>query len=111
MAAVPAALGGEDKPTALQKAYDNCTAQDSGDTMDVTDGGHTLVFDTGSTGDVDGVGCAVVDLNTPDRIITNMDATSAMMGRQSEKANGLLYEWSYHPDTGMQLVISDNAED
>ncbi len=30
-----------------------------------------------------------------------------MMGVQNDTSNGLEYGWSYHPDSGMHLVITD----
>ena len=35
-----------------------------------------------------------------------MGRTTAMMGVQDAKADGVEYSWSYHPDNGVNMVIT-----
>ncbi len=77
-------------------------------TMTLQDEGHSVSFDTAEDNNVKGVACVFRRLDTPDRIVDGMDATTAMMGRQKATQGDLTYEWSYHPDSGLQLVVYDD---
>ena len=89
----------------LQAAYDSCS--DSDGTLDVGDDGHSLFSDTGAEGKLTETACVLLAIDTPDRIVNEMDSTTALMGRQSAEDGDFTYEWSYHPDNGMNLVIAD----
>ena len=56
---------------------------------------------------INGVVCVFTAVGTPNRIVTNIDSTTAMMGRQKAESDDITYEWSYHPDSGLQLVMYD----
>lgn len=77
---------------------------------ELDDGGSSLTIDT--KGSDDAVGdeiveafCALRALNAPDYLIELMQTTRAMDGRQSEEWDGYRADWSYHPDSGLQLTI------
>jgi hypothetical protein len=78
----------------------------------VTDGGRTLTIDM--TGGADERGsaytaadatCVLDELQTPTSIITLMETTRAIDGRQTDEWDGLTATWSYHPDNGLDIVI------
>jgi hypothetical protein len=93
----------------LQKAYDSCLSSDSGKTLELGDAGETIVVDTGSKyGSLDGMVCVLTYLDTPQSITAQMDSTTAMMGVQEADHDGLNYSWSYHPDNGVNMVITDS---
>lgn len=85
----------------------------------VGDGGTTLVLDgrgedDSSTSDaleIEDLACALNAINTPDHIITLMDQTRALDGRQAQEHDGYTYSWTYHPDSGMDIVITDAWQD
>ena len=57
------------------------------------------------------VGCVLAALDTPKYVVKMMNGTTAMMGVQKIKDDGLRYRWSYHPDNGFDLIIIDtNAQ-
>jgi len=96
-------LGG---PSALQAAYDDCTAVDSDNTMSLADGGQSIIIDTGSKyGDPSGMDCVLRELDTPQSVQAQIGSTTAMMGVQDADHDGLHYSWSYHPDNGVNMVI------
>jgi hypothetical protein len=92
----------------LQAAYMTCTGRDVGDTLSLEDDGGTIVVDTGSEyGDPTGMACVLNELDTPSSITAQMDRTTSMMGVQEAEDDGIEYSWSYHPDNGVNMVITD----
>lgn len=89
----------------LQKAFDNCDKATSMDGIEVGDDGEAIII-TNLT-DYEGMGCILAELDTAESVVSNMDSTTAMMGRQSADDDGLTYEWSYHPDNGLNMTITD----
>lgn len=90
----------------IQQAYDSCTV--TAPALAVVDQGETLIVDgMGSAGYPD-LACILLELDTPTSVVAAMDSTTAMMGRQEEEADGFLYEWSYHPDNGLDLIITED---
>lgn len=95
--------------TQLEKAYDACDIA-AGTKIELADGNHSIIIN-GVTGDDDNftdIVCLVSTLNTPQYIVSEIDNTTAMMGRQHEEDGGLTYEWSYHPDNGLDMVIHED---
>jgi hypothetical protein len=92
----------------LQKAYDNCLSAD-GDThtLQLDDAGNTIVIDTRSQyTSTAGMDCVLQALGTPQSVIAEIGATTAMMGSRNASQDGLDYNWSYHPDNGVNMVIT-----
>lgn len=80
---------------------------------EVADGGHTLVIDmrgdeygTGSLSSSE-VGCLLGALNTPASVTSRMDSTRALDGMQDASWDGLTATWTYHPDDGLDIIITD----
>jgi hypothetical protein len=98
------------KQTRLKEAYDGCKRSDTGNTMELTDDGKTIVVDTRSEyGSTAGMNCVLKALGTSESIKAQMDRTTAMMGVQDAESDDLEYSWSYHPDNGVNLVITDGT--
>lgn len=96
------------KQTRLKEAYDGCAKLDTGNTMALNDGGKTIVIDTRSEyGSTAGMDCVLRALGTSESIQAQMGRTTAMMGVQDAESDGIEYSWSYHPDNGVDLVITD----
>ena len=94
----------------LAAAYETCRRADVGPTLELADGGTTIVIDTGSEyGDPAGMDCVLRELRTPQSIQAEMGRTTAMMGVQRAESDGIEYSWSYHPDNGVNMVISNTA--
>jgi hypothetical protein len=91
----------------LQAAYDHCTSQDEDNTLELADNGATIVIDTRSEyGSTAGMECVLGALTTPESIKAEIGRTTAMMGTQDADNNGIHYSWSYHPDNGVNMVIT-----
>lgn len=92
----------------MEQAYDDCTEDDTGDTLTLGDGGHAIVVDTGSeSGDIGPAACVMIELGTSQAIAAAIDSTTAMMCVQQADDGGIHYQWSYHPDNGLNMVITD----
>jgi hypothetical protein len=97
-------------PNPLQVAYDTCGLGSVVDTY-LLDGDRTLTVDTMGEEEFLGASytdylCVLGSLDTPSRITSRMDGTSAMDGQQTDTADGLTYFWKYHPDSGIQLTVT-----
>ncbi|WP_040339719.1 hypothetical protein [Candidatus Blastococcus massiliensis] len=91
----------------LEAAYRACTARDDGNTLSLRDGGTTIVIETRSEyGDPAGLHCVLGELDTPHAITAQMDRTTAMMGVQEAEDDGIVYSLTYHPDNGVDMVIT-----
>lgn len=80
--------------------------------MDLADENHTLTLDVegkklGSGGvDYDHYFCILDALKAPKKVISHVEQTTSIDGRQSETWDGITMEWSYHPDRGSDSVIT-----
>lgn len=94
--------------TALQEAYTGCSTLDGIEYVTVADEGTTLTVDTQNKyGSIDAAACILQAIGTPSAIITAIDSTTGLMGVQTESANGYDYRWSYHPDNGMNIIVTE----
>ncbi|MGY1660584.1 hypothetical protein ACI78Q_05095 [Geodermatophilus sp. SYSU D00705] len=92
----------------LSDAYGTCVSRDEDNTVELGDGGDSIIIDTRSKyTSVAGVACVLNDLGTPESIVSSIDHTTAMMGSRDAEHDGLTYTWSYHPDNGVNLVITN----
>lgn len=107
--AAAAAASSSAQDARLSKAFNACESEDDAHTMQLGDGGRTIVVDTRNQyTSTQGVECVWSQLKTPQSIIANVGATTAMMGEQSAQSDGISYRWSYHPDNGLNMVITTN---
>lgn len=78
----------------------------------VLDGGNSLSLDTpgsdSNSGDVtiEDLLCALTELDTPQSTIKHMEQTRAMDGRQEQTIGDLRYSWAYHPDRGLDVLVT-----
>lgn len=94
--------------TSIESAREHCMAGD------VVDDGHTLVIDmrgqelgSGSLGATE-VGCLLDALGAPAHVTSRMDKTRALDGMQDASWDGLAASWTYHPDDGLDIIVTDN---
>jgi hypothetical protein len=98
----------EAAPPRLEQAFTACRGRDGNDTMQLEDDGSTIVIDTRSEyGSRVGMDCVLTELDLPASIDAEMGRTTALMGVQEADHNGIEYSWSYHPDNGVNMVITD----
>lgn len=110
-AAAAAAASSSAQDVRLSKAFNACKSEDDAHTMQLGDGGRTIIVDTRNEyTSTQGVECVWSELKTPQSIVANVGATTAMMGEQSAQSDGISYRWSYHPDNGLNMVITTNPQ-
>lgn len=51
--------------------------------------------------------CMIERLGTRESIVSRIESTRALDGVQSADADGLSYTWSYHPNSGLNLIIEE----
>lgn len=91
----------------FQKAYETCGSPSG---ITVSDAGKTLSVNTKGEEDYSGATysdmvCIINAVDTPSYILSNMETTNSLMGRQSDEFNDIEVTWSYHPNNGMNIVF------
>lgn len=95
-------------PSRLVAGFDTCDADDVTEVVSLADGGSTILIDTRTEyGATQPVNCLFAVLGTSAAITSQVSATTSMMGVQEADEDGLSYKWSYHPDNGLNLIITD----
>jgi len=105
-----------DSPTELQVVEDECDGEE-GDPgwafVMSADEGRTLIVDTQGEEDLGGASieqlyCVLGELGVPASITARMGNTRGLDGVQTGSWPGYLVTWSYHPDTGLDLIIEES---
>jgi hypothetical protein len=52
--------------------------------------------------------CVLDELDAPDAITSRMNNTRALDGVQAGEWGGIQASWSYHPDNGLDVVLSED---
>ncbi|MGC0252361.1 hypothetical protein [Pseudactinotalea sp. Z1748] len=98
------------RPGPLATAYEKCGYEDELGVR-LADGGATLLLQTvgeeNSIGiDYVGLLCVYGALDMPARITTQIGSTRALDGRVSDSWDRFAATWSYHPNSGLDLMIT-----
>jgi PASTA domain len=51
------------------------------------------------------VACVLNELDVPDSVVSKMDSTRSIDGRQTEDWDGIEANWTYHPDDGLDVIL------
>lgn len=99
-----------DDQTVLETARAACAP--GSNHITVGDGGTTLLLDHKGEDETAGasiedVVCVLFGLGVPDSVVAQMDSTRALDGRQSASWDGYEVLWSYHPDTGIDMIVTE----
>jgi len=79
---------------------------------DVEDKGATLIIDMAGkklgSGDLTYADekCLLTHLKAPASVTEKMNATRALDGRRDGQWDGITAEWSYHPDNGLDVILT-----
>ncbi|WP_188536972.1 hypothetical protein [Kocuria dechangensis] len=97
--------------TDIETAVEDCGLTDVAG-ISVGDEGHSVTIQT--TGDENSYGavvfemvCVLQGLEASDSVISRMDNTRALDGRQTGTWGDFEASWGYHPDDGLNLVIEE----
>jgi hypothetical protein len=94
----------------LSRALSGCSITE-GDDADIADGGYTLTINGEGNDDFSGVAiddwaCLTTALKTPQSVVSHIDQTTSLDGRQSATWGDLTLDWTYHPDRGLDGVFT-----
>lgn len=56
--------------------------------------------------DVEELACALVALEVSEATISKMSSTRALDGMQSASDKNFEYTWTYHPDNGLDIIVT-----
>lgn len=90
----------------LSAAADACAIPGGAD-----DGGASLILDLGGTDLGSGelidrhLECVLNQLERPEAVWASIMSTRALDGRQTADWDGIEASWTYHPDTGLDLIL------
>lgn len=83
---------------------------------EVSDGGHTLTIDGQSTSQMlqkststvslTDFSCLITHARVPQSIVSQMNDTTALQGRQSGDFGSYRVSWTYHPDSGFDVIFT-----
>lgn len=95
-------------PTAIERATAACDVE-SDPWITVGDEGRSLSMQSegaeSSGAAIEDLACVLIELETPDSVISRLDSTRALDGRQEAEWGDLTASWGYHPDNGLDIVI------
>jgi len=100
-----------DRLTIFNNALGGCGVQHfSSSGITILDGGEAVEIDGvaesfASPLQLDDVECFLSRLGAPSTVASKMGQTRALDGRQDDSWDRFTVEWSYHPDTGMNVII------
>lgn len=102
-----ALVGCSSGPTAIETAAEDCGLQSL-----VADDGHTLTLHTegkeyASDYTIIDLACVLAALETPQDVLSHMDMTSSNDGQQTDEWADFGARWTYHPDNGMTVTITE----
>ncbi|KOX10282.1 hypothetical protein ADL05_25220 [Nocardiopsis sp. NRRL B-16309] len=94
----------------FEAAVDECGIT-AGAWARIGDDGESLSLDHRGDDESSGISveflvCILAELEAPDSVIEEMSQTRALDGRQSADWDGIHASWAYHPDTGLDVVLS-----
>ncbi len=98
-------------PNVLEKALATCSLTGAAG-VSLGDGGKSLTVNTKGNDDTDGASiedltCVLGAVETSDSVIARMNTTRALDGVQQGSWKNLEASWSYHPDSGFNLVLTE----
>lgn len=100
-------------PTAIVRATSACGVEEN-PWITVGDDGYSLSMQSEGAendgADILDVACVLAELDTPDSVISRIDSTRALDGRQSAEWDDLAASWVYHPDNGLDLVVETTTD-
>lgn len=100
-----------DRPHPLKDAFKSCGLNPSEDAK-LGDNDTSLSLHSQGTEDRTGlsmttINCVLSAIKTPDYVRAEMDKTRALDGTQRESWDSLSASWSYHPNTGFNVGLTE----
>jgi len=89
------------------KAEEFLTLEDEGESITIQNppqGG-----DLSAPGTLVAIQCVLEETGAPASVTSELEQTTALMGRQETDWDGLEMSWSYHPDDGVSAVLTTSS--
>jgi hypothetical protein len=98
-------------PTTLERAKQEC-AEDTA-AVRVGDEGRSLVISRVAADEDPGanlfeLACILGYVEMPDAVVSQMDGTRALDGRQDAAWEGFTASWTYHPNSGVNVILQES---
>ncbi|MDR6969749.1 hypothetical protein [Leifsonia shinshuensis] len=105
-----AAKKAEAQKSVLKDALSECGLM-ANDDAELADSGYTLTVNGEGDEDYSGLSiedeaCLLRTLNAPSAVVSHIDQTTSLDGRQSETWSNVSFSWTYHPDRGLDGVFT-----
>lgn len=99
----------------LAQAFKDCGFEGHPHWATLGDGGRTLTLDTDGKKDFEGaqwsdVECVRRATGMPDSVVTDIEETRALDGRQEASWGVFTASWRYHPDPGLKITFTEQAQ-
>lgn len=99
----------------LTTALEECDLDVASTGFSLGDGGHTLRVDMRGEDDFSGasysdIDCVLAELEVPESVSAHIGQTTSMDGRQTEEWGDVEFSWSYHPDRGLDGVLTVSSD-
>ena len=108
IASVAGGIGSLVKASPMAEASTACEVE-ANSWIDVGDEGRSISMKSAGEdsdgADIADMACVLGELDTPDSVISRIDSTRALDGRQNATWDEYSASWGYHPDNGLDIVI------
>ncbi|ROP57404.1 hypothetical protein [Rathayibacter sp. PhB185] len=100
---------GSQSASALTNAVEECVTNTEGAAL--SDGDRTLTIDSEGEEDFAGLDyseleCLLTETDAPQSVVSHVNQTTSLNGRQTEEWGDVSFSWSYHPDRGADGVFT-----
>ena len=107
--ATPTAL----QETQIEESLSECSISSADRYFDIGDGGYTLSIDgegeESAGADISDIACVLFELDVSDAVVGRIDNTRALDGTQEGSWGNFFATWSYHPDSGLSMIIEERS--
>ncbi|ARJ06198.1 hypothetical protein GCM10010988_13950 [Cnuibacter physcomitrellae] len=98
-------------PAVFDNAVKACVSGNNRGSAEVSDQGETLTIDNKGEEDFAGVSytelsCLLEALHAPQAVVSHIEQTTSMDGRQTEEWDDVEMQFTYHPDRGLDAVLT-----
>ncbi|MDN4598439.1 hypothetical protein [Leifsonia virtsii] len=98
--------------TVMQKAMSECQLISVSTGLKLGDENHTLILDGKGEEDAAGMSfdselCVLKALKVTDAVLNEIETTRALDGRQEASWGKIDASWTYHPDNGLDITLTE----
>jgi ABC-type Fe3+-hydroxamate transport system substrate-binding protein len=96
----------------IEQALDTCKVK-SGEYARIGDGGYTITMQGEPKNSYVGLpvtdlACILKAVKIPDSVVSEIDSTRALDGTQKDSWDKFQASWTYHPDNGLRIILTES---